>query len=215
MRTLQYFARFYAWYLLRTNHPATTIAPWSAIKTQFAMIRKAFRLGKFVEHAKAAQQAFDASPKATGMSPLLKYCAVGRQLGYTGYMLLDHIIFFHLAGIRPFSTKEKAKQIQDAANRFWFAGIAFNTIAGVYQLVELRQRAARIDTKEGEGVVEKKTLERQRAAVNLQLLSDVCDITAPSLALGYGGNLLDDGLVGLAGVLSSLIGVYSVWQKTA
>lgn len=54
---------------------------------------------------------------------------------------------------------------------------------------------------------------RQRAAANIQLISDVCDLTVPSSALGYTN--LDDGIVGLAGTVSSLVGVYGVWQKTA
>ena len=48
---------------------------------------------------------------------------------------------------------------------------------------------------------------------NVQLVSDLCDLTVPSTALGYLD--LDDGLIGLAGTVSSLLGVYGVWQKTA
>jgi peroxin-11B len=57
------------------------------------------------------------------------------------------------------------------------------------------------------------TTDRQRTAANIQLISDICDLTVPSSALGYVN--LDDGIVGLAGTVSSLIGVYTVWQKTA
>ena len=56
------------------------------------------------------------------------------------------------------------------------------------------------------------TARRERAATNLQLLSDVCDLTVPTAALGYLD--LDDGIVGLAGTASSLIGVWSTWKKT-
>ena len=45
------------------------------------------RIGKNVEHLKAAAVALDAK----GMDPILKYCAVGRQLGYAGYMTFDTI----------------------------------------------------------------------------------------------------------------------------
>lgn len=45
------------------------------------------RLGKFVEHIKAAAVATDAK----GMDPVLRYCAIGRQLGYAAYMTLDNI----------------------------------------------------------------------------------------------------------------------------
>jgi peroxin-11B len=54
---------------------------------------------------------------------------------------------------------------------------------------------------------------RERAAINLQLISDFCDLTVPTSALGLVN--LDDGIVGLAGTVSSLIGVYGAWKKTA
>ena len=54
---------------------------------------------------------------------------------------------------------------------------------------------------------------RERNATNLQLISDVCDLTIPSTALGFAN--LDDGIVGLAGTASSLIGAWSTWKKTA
>ncbi len=115
-------------------------------------------------------------------------------------------------------------------------GLLFNTVAGVYTLYQLRQKAQSVDRKDGEGVVESKKLERyrspvrervscgmevltrcghyrERAATNLQLISDLCDLTVPSTALGYAN--LDDGIVGLAGTVSSLIGVWGVWKKTA
>jgi hypothetical protein len=54
---------------------------------------------------------------------------------------------------------------------------------------------------------------RERAAARIQLISDLCDLTVPVSALGIAQ--LDDGLVGLAGTVSSLIGVWSQWRKTA
>ena len=54
---------------------------------------------------------------------------------------------------------------------------------------------------------------RERAAINLQLISDLCDLTVPTSALGFAN--FDDGFVGLAGTVSSLIGVHAQWKKTA
>ena len=54
---------------------------------------------------------------------------------------------------------------------------------------------------------------RERNAANLQLISDLCDLAVPTAALGYAN--LDDGIVGLAGTVSSLIGVWTTWKKTA
>jgi len=75
LRTLQYFSRFYAWYLYRTNNPPAAIAPFNAIKTQFGVTRKIMRVGKFVEHFKAAAELYDASAKirANGGDQVLQY----------------------------------------------------------------------------------------------------------------------------------------------
>lgn len=44
LRTLQYFSRFYAWYLFRTNGTPGEIAPFEAIKKQFGLVRKTMRV---------------------------------------------------------------------------------------------------------------------------------------------------------------------------
>jgi hypothetical protein len=54
---------------------------------------------------------------------------------------------------------------------------------------------------------------RERAAARIQLISDLCDLTVPISALGLAS--LDDGIVGIAGTISSLIGVWAQWRKTA
>ena len=53
----------------------------------------------------------------------------------------------------------------------------------------------------------------ERAASKTQLVSDLCDLTIPTAALGLVA--VDDGFVGIAGTVSSLIGMYSQWKKTA
>jgi peroxin-11B len=57
------------------------------MKKSFGLARKCMRFGKFVEHFKAAAVAMDAK----GMDPVLRYAAIGRQLGYAGYLTLDNI----------------------------------------------------------------------------------------------------------------------------
>ena len=46
-------------------------------------------MGKNVEHFKLAAVAADAK----GMDSVLKYCAIGRQLGYAMYLSLDAVTF--------------------------------------------------------------------------------------------------------------------------
>ncbi|KAF4978306.1 hypothetical protein FZEAL_5279 [Fusarium zealandicum] len=207
MRVFQYFARFYAWYLLRTNGTPDKIAPWNTTKKQFSLMRKVFRAGKFVEHFKAAAVASDAK----AMDPVLRYTAVGRQLGYAGYLACDAITIPDAAGIRKFP---QASRIQREAYRCWAIGCAFSILGQLYALRQLSVRKSKVDLKDGEGVVESKRISNEHSAARKQLLLDFCDILVPLSGLGF-TTFLDDGVVGLTGTLSSLIGVYTQWNKTA
>ncbi|KAI1402656.1 peroxisomal biogenesis factor 11 [Hypoxylon fuscum] len=208
LRTLQYFSRFYAWYLLRTNGTKAEIAPFEAIKKQFGLARKLLRFGKNVEHLKAAALAADS--KVSVPDPVLRYASVGRQIGYAGYLTMDMTTVLDALGVRKW---EGAKKAQKEAYRFWAMGLLCSVVAQFYTLYRLREREAKVDKKEGEGVVESKRIALERSASQLQLLSDLCDLTVPTSALGWAG--FDDGFVGLAGTVSSLIGVYTQWKKTA
>ena len=41
-------------YLYRKSYPASAIAPYNAAKTNLGLVRKALRIGKNIEHFKAA-----------------------------------------------------------------------------------------------------------------------------------------------------------------
>jgi peroxin-11B len=98
--------------------------------------------------------------------------------------------------------------------RAWFAGISFSIASGLYSYYNLLQRSKTItSSSDPEKVVETKKLQKELDAVKVQLISDICDITIPSSALGWVD--LDDGIVGLAGTTSSVLGVWSQWRKTA
>lgn len=138
------------------------------MKKQFGFVRRCLRLGKNVEHFKAAAVVADAK----SMDPVLQYCAVGRQLGYAMYLTFDmgtfvrQLIFVRAiadmckldaAGIRPSTTAER---LQREAFRAWMIGLIFSGVSDVYTLWQLRQRERRINKKDGQGVVESKKIER-------------------------------------------------------
>jgi hypothetical protein len=187
------------------------------------------RLTKFIEHFKLAAVASDANTS----DPIVKYLAVGRQLGYAFYMLLDNMTYPDVAGIKKFSA---AARLQKEAYRAWCVGLTCNVVAGLYALYNLRlAEQKQVDSADAEKAVEVKKLAkyvfcdfecsvqprqianycdyRDKSVAQLQLISDLCDLTVPTSGLGLLN--LDDGIVGLAGTVSSLIGLYGVWQKTA
>jgi hypothetical protein len=151
---MQFFARFYAWYLFRTNRPKSAIEPWEAIKKHFGMARRILRIGKFIENLKAAAVAYD---NKNPVDSVLRHLAVGRQLGYAGYLGLETIATVDALGIKKFAA---AKRLQNSAYRAWLAGLLCSLSAGFYTLWRLQQKEKTVDRKEGEGVVEAKKIER-------------------------------------------------------
>ena len=117
------------------------------------------RLGKFVEHFKAAALAADSKD----MDPILKYLVVGRQLGYAFYMTFDAMTYVDHAGIRKF---EAAARLQREAYRAWLVGLLCNVVAGIYALYNLRIAARKeVDSADAEKAVELKKLEKYALCV--------------------------------------------------
>lgn len=154
LRTIQYFSRFLAWYTYRTNHPQSTVNTLTAIKANFGSVRKCMRIGKFVEHFKAAALASDSK----NMDPILKYLAVGRQLGYAFYMLFDAGTYVDTAGIYKFPA---AARLQKEAYRAWLVGLCCNILAGMYTLWNQRTELRNYElSADAEKAVEMKKLVR-------------------------------------------------------
>lgn len=226
IRTIQYFSRFYSWYLYRTNNPERLIQPWATLKIQLALVRKVLRAGKFVEHIRAGAEIYDASSKARNGDQIVSYLQLLRQVGYAGYLFFDTLTLPDALGVKKY---ESAKRLQATAYKMWLLGLLASASAGVYTHYKLQTRFKNTNEKDPEGRVERLnvakyvcispqynrslTRYRQQKVTNIQLLSDLCDLTVPSTFLGYAS--FDDGIIGLAGTLSSLLGAYTVWQKTA
>jgi peroxin-11B len=225
LRLVQYLSRFLAWYTLRTNSPQTTVVQWAKLKANLGLVRKAMRIGKFVEHFRAAANAYDAKT----LDPVIRFCTTGRQLGYGAYMLTDTLTYLDASGVRP---SAMAKRMQVQAYKAWMTGLCFSVLNGVYTIYKSKsEEAAQTDKAvAAEKTVEVKKLQRyvfdfacweislltfysERSAAQTQLVSDLCDLFIPVSALGFIN--VDDGVVGLAGAVSSLIGLMAQWNKTA
>ncbi|WFD27970.1 Peroxisomal membrane protein PMP27 [Malassezia nana] len=209
-RAVQYLARFLAWYFTTAGATKETVTRFSSIKSSIALSRKLFRIGKFLEH-------FQAALKALAMpDPVLKVLAVGRQLGYAFYLMLDALQWVHGSKAYQFEKATYEKIAKNAA-RFWLAGLTFSLISGLYKSYNLSQRtklAVRPKAtaeKEAERRVELNQIASETKAVRLQMLQDCCDWLNPGTSTGWIN--ANDGVIGLAGVLSSCLGARSQWKK--
>lgn len=144
LRAVQYFARFYAWYLLRTNGTPAQMAPWQGLKRQLGLARKLLRVGKPVEHLQAPADAADA--KAPAVPAFLRYAA---------YLALDGLALSDALGVVRW---RRAPAAQRQAYRCWALTLVFSLAAQLYTLRRLARREAAINRKDGEGVVEGKRI---------------------------------------------------------
>ncbi|KAI5844092.1 peroxisomal biogenesis factor 11 [Tricharina praecox] len=208
LRLVQYMARFLSWYLLRKGYAASSIAPWDAIKKTFGQARKAMRIGKNVEHMKAASEALDSKT----LTPVAKYLTALRQIGYAGYLTLDTVGFFASTKIITMSPITQAR-LNRNAQKLWMTGIAASIVHSLYQLQAMQERESRIIKTVANGKLEGEKIRKDRAKLQTQLLQDSCDIILPATGLGLTG--FDEGVVGVAGAISSYLGLKAAWQKTA
>ncbi|KAF9428565.1 Peroxisomal membrane protein PMP27 [Podila epigama] len=209
-RAVQYFSRFLAWYLLRQGATKETVARFNNLKKTLGLSRKLMRFGKPIEHLEGAVKA------TTIKDEFLRFCGVGKQLAYAGYLTLDGIIFIDGSGAYKF---KNIKKYSEMASRFWLAGIVFGFIGGLYKTRQIQIRretalrglARSGESEKSESRTELKALAKEQHSVNKDLLQNGLDMLIPATGLGYLS--LDDGAVGLIGTATAIMGAKSQWAK--
>lgn len=159
LRTLQYFARFYGWYLYRTNHPNSDIAPWVAMRTQFGLTRRIMLAGKFIEHLKAAAELYDARAKVKGEGGdmVVQWLQIIRQLGFGVFLGLDTATVADAAGIRK--SIHTARLLREAY-KAWLVALLASSASCLWQNYQLIQRKKLLNESDGEAKVEAKKIDK-------------------------------------------------------
>ncbi|KAJ3788987.1 peroxisomal biogenesis factor 11 [Lentinula aff. detonsa] len=213
-RAIQYFARFYAWFLLSRGEKESA-ARWNALKTHLATARKLLRLGKPLEHLQAALKAALASGPAGE-----QITTIGRQIGYFGYLSFDALVWVNAVKFYSFSPETSTK-ISKLANRFWLAGIVLSILNGALKNVRLAKEGRRL--KRSMAMPEKavgleaaeetrlSTVLASRDATRQQLVIDLLDLWIPATALGISS--MNDGVLGIFGVITSVMAGQKQWQS--
>ncbi|KAK6835666.1 hypothetical protein RU639_002437 [Aspergillus parasiticus] len=204
LRTAQYFSQFYIWHLSRGNYKQSAVEPYNALRKQLGTTRRILRIGNFLGNLQTVARLMS---HKNSSEPVLKYLAIGGQLGFAGYLAFDNITTIKAIGIHKLPS---AKRLDILADRFWAAGLIFSIMTCLYTLLHSQPQRR---TKPGEQDSDDKKRAKERSDALIQLISDLCDLTVPGKSLGCAA--LNDGFVGMAGTMSSLIGVWSQWKTTA
>jgi len=210
-RTVQYFARFLAWYLIRLGYKENAVK-WNALKSALGTGRKMMRLGKPLEHLQAALRA------TTSTGPMGELITtIGRQLGYAGYLAYDSIIWANSIKVVNLSNATK-ERIGKISNRFWLAGILFNLAHALLKAGRLADevkglRSQRGSEKKGDDAernAKYHSLQAARAALRYQFIIDSLDIWLPATNLGFVH--FNDGVLGFTGTITSIMALRKQWQ---
>ncbi|EAU92839.1 peroxisomal biogenesis factor [Coprinopsis cinerea okayama7 len=213
-RAVQYFARFYAWYLLTRGDDKANAARWTALKSHLGTARKLMRLGKPVEHLQAAlKNAFAPAPPAETIT------SVARQVAYFGYLSYDVAIWANTIKFINLAP-ETAKRIAKTSFRFWFAGIVFSLINGILKSRRLAAEAKKLKqsrpwgekdlAEEAARETRLEAVQTARLATRQQLTIDLLDVWIP--ATGSELVSVNEGTLGLLGLLSSILGIQNQWN---
>lgn len=217
LRVIQYWSRFFSYVLFRKGYSPQAVAQWKHLQAIVGLSRKLFRAGKPFSFAKSAAVAYENRTQ----DPLLRLTSVVRSLAYAVYMATDTVTWINVSGARKLA---RGPEITKLGLKFWLAGL----VAGVINSLRKHQiasakRAALLSEASAASANEKGTTTDQaslkRAQLDIkqaqkQLVWDLLDITIPVSGLQLVDGL-DDGIVGAAGLITSLMGTKQQWAATA
>ncbi|KAG2732871.1 hypothetical protein G9P44_003861 [Scheffersomyces stipitis] len=204
-RLLAYLSRFLAYYAYRKGYSAETISLFKDLKSHFTFIRKGLRFFKPINHLQTAAKTYDNKL----LDPVLQATTVIRNLGYAGYLTLDTVVWFKLLGLID---KKNYPNVGKWASRFWFIGLVagiVNSLHIIKSLVHFSEDESNEKiSAENQAAREKKLYTAKRKLVWDLLDAFICLNTLDVLHF-------TEGDIGLAGIITSVMGLKDLWAATA
>ncbi|KZT06820.1 peroxisomal biogenesis factor 11 [Laetiporus sulphureus 93-53] len=208
-RAVQYFSRFLAWHLLSRGYKIEA-ARWNALKSHLTLARKLMRIGKPLEHLQAALRAAQSPGEVAE-----QITTICRQLGYFGYLSYDMLVWANTVKFFNFKPST-AQKVSKNANRFWLAAVLFSITHGLLKAGRLanevgKLRSAQLTDKGGDADRELKlnAIQKAREVTRHQFIIDLFDVWIPATNIGLVN--LNDGVLGIFGLITSLLALQSQW----
>lgn len=201
-RLVAYLSRFLSYYLQRQGFSPELVRLFKDLKAHVTFIRKGMRFLKPLNHLQAASQAFDNKL----MDPVLQLTTVIRNLGYVGYLSLDSVTWFKMLG---FVDKKSYPTVSTWASRFWLLGLVAGIVNDVrtYHINDAKLKNADGDEKADVSSIKEKIYKAKR-----KLVWDLLDLFIALNTLNY--LHFTEGDVGLAGTITSILGLVDMWKAT-
>ena len=203
-RTVQYTSKFLAFYMQQQDKDLTERL--TKLSNAVGLARKLFRVGKPIDFIQTMLKSLAIK------DDVIRICAMGRSAFLAGWLSLDVLQWLNAHGIVKF---DQIKSINTHAARCWFIGLLFAVTADLYRLRNNMQRIEVLEkAKSTEDALKKElaTLKKEQSKILLETVQDGLDLIIPGSILEY--FKVDQGVVGLAGTITSLIGFQAAWPKS-
>ncbi|XP_076236498.1 peroxisomal biogenesis factor 11ab [Calliopsis andreniformis] len=204
VRLLQYGSRAYWYYAqnIRTvQHSAEILR---SLEYTFSSFRKLLRLGRCLDSLYSALKMMNYPDLTVRVTLTLS------KIANALFLLADHIIWIGRVGLFRVNIEKWSK----VANKYWLMTIILNLTRDVYEISKILEQ-------EGKNVL-KKTPNlscnirshmilshlRNHKEIVMDTVKNGCDLFIPLTALGF--TKFNPGTIGLFGVISSLVGLYTL-----
>mmetsp|Transcript_11352 Transcript_11352/g.14227 ORF Transcript_11352/g.14227 Transcript_11352/m.14227 type:complete len:231 (-) Transcript_11352:72-764(-) len=203
-KLISYLGKLFAFILLQqqlklgTKEYKTQIKQLSSLASGTSLARKCDRLFRsFVEINKIMKTLNDDDN-------LLKYLSIFQAFFYSFYWYYDNRVF--LCKIK-FTPNTDVKLMANKSYKFWFAGAILVVIINIIKLNALYNKRKNDENN--------KSIDSKINTGRLSLIGSICDVIVAGNQSGFvesiKGAKLNDGTIGICGVLSAYITLYNLW----
>lgn len=179
---------------------------WKTLQSSIGLSRKLFRAGKPISLLKIASAVYANKTQ----DPILRLTSFVRNISLAIYFTTDTVTWINLAKVHSFT---HAAAINRIGLQFWLLGLLANILNSLRRQQIASEKIKALESESEKDTSSIKKAKAEKHAADVQLLWDSLDTAIPISGLNYAN--LDDGFVGLAGLITSLIGFKQQWAATA
>ncbi|KAI3660247.1 hypothetical protein MP638_005110 [Amoeboaphelidium occidentale] len=210
-RLVQYFSKYLAFYLQASGTlEKSTIEKLTRLSSAVGLARKLFRVGKPIDFFQTIMKSVNIK------DDVIRYCVVGRSTFLAGWLTLD---IFQWLNAQKVIEIQDIKTINRTAAKCWLLGLICAVTADLYRLRNNLQRLESIEKGGFKALKEDEVLRKEHLMFKaeqpklvMELLQDSLDVVIPAALLEY--LPVSQGVVGLVGTITSLMGVYNAWPRS-
>lgn len=168
-----------------------------------------FRIGKGLDHLKKASRTIHLA------DPVLRLAITLAQINRSFYLLFDHMIWAGRVGL----VKVDLEYWKRLSSKFWFVSLILGLARDAYELLlayrleKRRQQETSHSREELSSHVTILTVLQHNPSVVLDAVKNGADFFIPPYNIGLIN--LPSGIIGLLGTISSVVGLYTIWNEKA